>query len=383
MAAGGNWAGNDGPINVAPTLNPISNPPPILENSGPLVINLSGITAGGGQSQNLAVTDTSSNPALIPNPTISYTSPNATGTLVYTPVANASGTAVITVTVMDNGGTANGGVNSVSQSFTVTVSPVNQAPTLGAINDPAPILENTTTLQTINLTGISAGPGDAGQNLTITATSSNPALIPNAVILASATAILSGGTVGSIIVTSGGAGYLNPPVVTLTGGGGTGATATAVLNNGVVIGMNVTGGSGYTSAPTVSIASPSTGSLSVGYTSPNTAGTLTYTPAANAIGTATITVTVTDNGGTANGGVNTFTRPSRSSSLRSTRPPRSRRSRIRPGSREHDHAADDLSERDHRRAGQNQNLTITAVSNNPALIPNPTVIYTSPNTSGG
>ena len=85
---------------------------------------------------------------------------------------------MITVTVMDNGGTANGGVNSVSQSFTVTVTPVNQAPTLGAITDPAPIAENTTTLQTVNLTGISAGPGDAGQTLTITATSSNPALDP-------------------------------------------------------------------------------------------------------------------------------------------------------------------------------------------------------------
>ena len=85
---------------------------------------------------------------------------------------------MITVTVMDNGGTANGGVNSVSQNFTVTVTPVNQAPTLNAITDPAPIAENTTALQTVNLTGISAGPGDPGQTLTVTATSSNPALDP-------------------------------------------------------------------------------------------------------------------------------------------------------------------------------------------------------------
>ncbi len=33
-------------------------------------------------------------------------------------------------------------------------------------------------------------------------------------------------------------------------------------------------------------------------------GTLTYTPAANQNGTATITLRITDNGGTANGGVN-------------------------------------------------------------------------------
>jgi len=35
---------------------------------------------------------------------VTYTSPNATGSLSYTPVAGQGGTAVITVKVMDNGG---------------------------------------------------------------------------------------------------------------------------------------------------------------------------------------------------------------------------------------------------------------------------------------
>ena len=74
----------------------------------------------------------------------------------------------------------------------------------------------------------------------------------------------------------------------------------------MVIGINVTGGSGYTSAPTVTIASPSTGSLAVSYTSPNATGSLTYTPAPNVFGTATITVTVTDNGPTGGANVNSF-----------------------------------------------------------------------------
>ena len=45
--------------------------------------------------QALTVTAVSSNPGLIPNPTVSYTSPGTTGSLRFTPVANASGTATI------------------------------------------------------------------------------------------------------------------------------------------------------------------------------------------------------------------------------------------------------------------------------------------------
>jgi subtilisin-like proprotein convertase family protein len=108
------------PVNDAPTLNAIANPAVINPNVGAQTVNLSGITAGG-ESQTLTVTATSNNPGLIPDPTVTYTSPNTTASLSYTPVANQTGSAVITVTVTDNGGTANGGVDSVSRSFTVVV----------------------------------------------------------------------------------------------------------------------------------------------------------------------------------------------------------------------------------------------------------------------
>jgi len=52
---------------------------------------------------------------------VNYTNPNPTGTLVLTHAANMTGSATITVTVQDNGGTANGGQNSVNRSFLVTV----------------------------------------------------------------------------------------------------------------------------------------------------------------------------------------------------------------------------------------------------------------------
>jgi formylglycine-generating enzyme required for sulfatase activity len=75
----------------------------------------------------------------------------------------------------------------------------------------------------------------------------------SAVALATVTA----GFVTGITVTSGGSGYVTEPVVGINGGGGSGATAKAVLA-GDRIGLIVvlTAGSGYTSAPTVTIEAP-------------------------------------------------------------------------------------------------------------------------------
>lgn len=58
--------------------------------------------------------------------------------------------------------------------------------------------------------------------------------------------------VRSITVTNGGTGYTSAPTVSITGGGGTGATATATVAGGVVTGITMnTLGSGYTTAPTI------------------------------------------------------------------------------------------------------------------------------------
>ena len=60
----------------------------------------------------------------------------------------------------------------------------------------------------------------------------------------------------SFVATLNGSGYTSAPTVTITGGGGSGATGTAEINsNGLVVGGTVTnGGSGYTSRPTVTLA---------------------------------------------------------------------------------------------------------------------------------
>lgn len=106
---------------------------------------------------------------------------------------------------------------------------------------------------------------DAGKivSVTIDANGSNYTSAPtvafsSAAVLAAATASVSGGSVQSIAITNNGTGYTSAPTVALTGGGGTGATATAVLGSGAtagqVVAINVTApGTGYTTAPTVAL----------------------------------------------------------------------------------------------------------------------------------
>ena len=75
--------------------------------------------------------------------------------------------------------------------------------------------------------------------------------------LAKATGTTDGNAVDSITITDGGSHYkqATPPTVTITGGGGTGATATAAVSStGLVNSILITsGGTGYTSAPTITI----------------------------------------------------------------------------------------------------------------------------------
>lgn len=68
------------------------------------------------------------------------------------------------------------------------------------------------------------------------------------------------GNVNSASVTAGGTGYTTAPTVTISGGGGSGATAVATVSGGAVTGITITNsGSGYTTTPTIAIGGPGTG----------------------------------------------------------------------------------------------------------------------------
>jgi autotransporter-associated beta strand protein len=82
----------------------------------------------------------------------------------------------------------------------------------------------------------------------------------------------SGSGVSAVAVATGGAGYITPPQVVISGGGGSNATAYAQISGGAVTGIVVTSpGINYSSAPTVTLAGG-------GYTTAATAGTVTIAP---------------------------------------------------------------------------------------------------------
>ncbi|MFO1512654.1 MAG: Ig-like domain-containing protein [Verrucomicrobiota bacterium] len=384
-------------VNDAPTLNTLSDVN-IAESSGQQTVNLSGISSGAAnESQTLTVTATSSDPSVIPNPTVTYTSPNATGSIRFTPVAGANGSATITVTVND-GQAVN---NTFSQSFTVNVSEVNNAPTLAAINNVT--INEDAGVQTVNLTGISTGATNEAQTLTLTATSSNPGLIPNPTVnytSPNATGSLSftptansNGTATITVTVNDGQVLNNTATRTFT------VTVNAVndvptlnpLANVVInedaglqtVGLSGigTGAANETQTLTVTATSSNPSLIpnpTVSYTSPGSTGSLSFTPVANANGAATITVTVNDGQAANNTVVQTFTVTVNAVNDTPTL-----------------NAITALNIQENAglqtvslagigsgAANESQTLTITATSSNPSLVPDPTVNYTSPNATG-
>ena len=381
--------------NQAPTLNVLGNLT-LSQNSGSQTVNLSGISSGAAnESQTLIVTAVSSNPDLIPTPTVSYASPNTTGTLTFAPVSFATGTATITVTVND--GQAQN--NTIIRTFTVSVA--NQPPTLNAPADLA-VMTNSG-LHTINLSGISSGAANEIQYLTVTAVSSNPALIPsptvsyaNANTFGTVTfvpAINATGTATISVTVNDGQAQNNTVTRTFT------VTVTdvnqlptldapanlAINANAGLQTVNLTGissgAANESQTLTVTAVSSNPALISnptVNYASANTTGTLTFTPVKNAAGTVTITVKVND-GQTQN---NTITRTFTVTVKAPNTPPTLNA----PANLAIDASSGlqtvNLSGISAGAAGEIQTLTVTAVSSNPALIPNPTVNYASANATG-
>jgi HD domain-containing protein len=209
------------PVNAAPSFSPGPDRE-VLEDAGAQSVSAwaTSISTGPASeaSQTVTFTATADNAALFSvQPAVA-----PDGTLTYTPAPDANGVANVSVSVHDDGGTANGGTDtSAAQALTITVDPVNDAPSFTAGPDQTGLSPLGPQSVAGWATAISPGPvNEATQNVTFAVTNDNPGL------------------------------FAVPPAI-------------------------------------------------------DSNGTLTYTPALLAVGSATVTVRAVDSGGTANGGIDT------------------------------------------------------------------------------
>ena len=136
--------GQEGPFSTEIKVKPI-----VLPNQAPTIdtpadveffedtelnVTLTGISYGGDVNpQNVTITASADNRELFSEINILESSPEQ---LALIPNENKFGTSLITITVKDDGGVQNGGIDSTSVSFNATVNPVNDPPSsFGAIGE--------------------------------------------------------------------------------------------------------------------------------------------------------------------------------------------------------------------------------------------------------
>jgi hypothetical protein len=321
------------PVNDVPVFSTGANQMVNEDAGAQTVANwATGISAGPANEsgQTLTFVTSNNNSALFSvQPSIS-----TTGTLSYTPAADAFGVATVEVMLTDNGGTANGGVStSTIQSFTITVRSVNDAPVFSTGANQ--IVSEDAGAQTVAnwATGISTGPAnESDQSLSFVVSNDNTALFAvqpavsstgtltftpadnrNGVAVVSIYAMDNGGTANGGVSTS------TVQVFTITvsavndapsfiGGTDQIVDEDAGVQTVANWATGISAGPANESGQSLSfVVSNNNSALFSVQPSISTTGTLSYTPAADAFGVATVEVMLTDNGGTANGGVSTST----------------------------------------------------------------------------
>jgi hypothetical protein len=152
-------------INDAPILSLIADQSTDEDTSRPVSLTVSDVDTASGS---LVLNGNSSNSALVSGTNLVFSGTGANRTLTVSPRSNQSGSATITVTVSD-------GALNASDTFVLTVRPVNDTPTISNIPDQT-ISQNSSTGPidfTIGDIETTAG------SLALSATSSDPTLVPN------------------------------------------------------------------------------------------------------------------------------------------------------------------------------------------------------------
>jgi len=286
-------------------------------NSGKVTIPFWGIKDRAEGPSTISVSAVSSNTGLIPDPIITYNSPDIKGVLEYTPVENQSGNAIITVTVSGNADDDN------VFTFNVTVEP-NHAPRIqqiGAKNIPGGKETE------IMISGLDDRDVNVNQSFIISATSSDISLLPNPTV-----EYTSGDFNGKIKLApvEGSTGTATVKVLVKDNGGIIAdGIDTTIMSFNVTVYKEVNNSPSMNSlfdmsilqdspAQTVYLRGITDGDVdknqgititaissdksviadpTISYLSGTSSGSLVFTPSPGQIGNSTITVTLTDNGG--------------------------------------------------------------------------------------
>ena len=161
------------------TVNAVNDPPTISDiadqstgedtSTAAIVFTIGDVET---EVSSLTLTGTSSDTTLVPNANIVFGGTDANRTVTVTPAGDEAGSTTITVSVSDGTDTAN-------DTFVLTVNMINDPPTMSDILDQ-------TTDQNVPTTVIAFAIGDletAAASLTLTGSSSDTTLVPNANIV--------------------------------------------------------------------------------------------------------------------------------------------------------------------------------------------------------
>lgn len=202
--------GGTGGANTAPSITSIANQVTAEDTAVTTSFTLADSQTATGA---LTLARSTSDPFVVPLSGITFGGSGSSRTVIINPAANASGSAIVTVTVTDAGGL------SASRSFTVTVNPVNDPPTIQAIGNQI-INQDTAHVVTLNVSDIDT----TAANVSITRVSGNSALIPASNITFSGSGASTRMTLNPVPGASGSAlitltandGALNSPPISFT-----------------------------------------------------------------------------------------------------------------------------------------------------------------------
>lgn len=288
------------PVDDAPVISVLSDV--VIDedtSTGPIAFVLADVDTN---LTELVVMASSSNQSLVPDASLVLAGVGADRILTATPAQDRFGTAVITVSVSD-------GTTTVTRSFTLTVRSVNDLPTLSVPADRT-IAEDTSTGP---LAFMVNDVETASAQLTVTASSSNEALVPvaniviqrasNTVTVTPASNAFGQATITLTVTDADGGSTSASFVLTVTPVNDAPAITTigdvSILEDAVAGPLTFTVGDVETSAASLTVSATSNNptlvpTANVALGGSGASRTVTVTPAANQYGSALITVKVSD-----------------------------------------------------------------------------------------